>query len=108
LEHEVFEANDGAVALRLLDAIRFDLVITDVYMAAMDGMELLVRMQQLDLEVPVVVMSGGGHRSRDEVLDMAGRCGAVATLDKPFELDDLRRTVEDLVPASSIGQALRR
>ena len=41
----MWDVPDGEEALRLLDILTFDLVITDVYMSAMDGMELLVRAQ---------------------------------------------------------------
>ena len=77
LGHEVSEAPDGAEALRLLDASAFDLVITDAYMAEMDGMELLVRIQQRGLRVPVVMMSGGGlHEAGRRAHDGSEqRCG---------------------------------
>jgi CheY-like chemotaxis protein len=101
LGHEVWEAGDGAEALRLLESTRFDLIISDVYMADMDGMELLVRVQQLERNVPVVVISGGGYAPREEVLKMAAACGAVATLDKPFTLEQLRDTVVPLLPATA-------
>jgi DNA-binding NtrC family response regulator len=77
--------------------VPIDLVITDVYMAAMDGMELLVRVQQRGIKVPVVVMSGGGFKSAEEVLAMASSCGAVATLDKPFTPAQLREAIEPLL-----------
>ena len=97
LGHEVWEAPNGTEALRLLDTSPFDLVITDVYMAAVDGMELLVRIQQRGLHMPVVMISGGGYKSREEVLEMAASCGAVATLEKPFSLEQLRLTIEPLL-----------
>ena len=100
LGHDVADAEDGAEALRLLDAIRFDLVITDVYMATMDGMELLVRIQQRGLPTPVLMISGGGHMAREDVLAMGKSCGAVATLEKPFTPEQLRAMVERLLKPS--------
>jgi CheY-like chemotaxis protein len=97
LGHEALVASDGAEALQILDGVRVDLVITDVYMAAVDGMELLVRIQQRGLKIPVVVISGGGFLPTDEVLAMAKNCGAVATLDKPFAPKQLRETIEPLL-----------
>jgi CheY-like chemotaxis protein len=97
LGHEVWDAAEGGEALRHLEAVHFDLVITDVYMAAMDGMELLLRIQQRGLRVPVVVMSGGGFKPPDEVLAMASSCGAVATLDKPFTPEQLGEALEPLL-----------
>ncbi len=99
LGHHVWDVADGSEALELLKTTPFDLIISDVYMADMDGMELLVRIQQLELGVPVLVISGGGFKPRDEVLAMAAACGAVATLDKPFTVEQLRDTVEPLLPA---------
>ena len=99
LGHKVWDVADGNEALRLLETSPVDLIISDIYMAEMDGMELLVRIQQLELDVPVVVISGGGYKPRDEVLKMAAACGAVATLDKPFTVEQLRDTVEPLLPA---------
>lgn len=100
LGHEVWDAPDGTEALRLLETIPFDLVITDAYMAEVDGMELLVRIQQRGLQVPVVMISGGGYMAREEVLAMGKGCGAVATLDKPFTLEQLRETIEPLLKQS--------
>lgn len=97
LGHEAWDAADGAEALRLLDGIRFDMVIADVYMAEMDGMELLVRIQHRGLKVPVVMISGGGYLASEEVLAMGRDCGAVATLDKPFSVQQLRQTIEPLL-----------
>jgi CheY-like chemotaxis protein len=103
LGHKVWEAPDGAEALRVLDAIRFDLAIVDVYLGPVDGMELLIRMQQRGLRPPVVVMSGGGFKASADVLAMARGCGAAATLNKPFTPEQLRQTIEPFLrphPAS--------
>lgn len=104
LGHEAWDVADGAEALHLLDGVRFDLVITDVYMAAVDGMELLVRIQQRRLRTPVVVMSGGRLKSSEEVLAMANCCGAVATLGKPFTPQQLRETIEPLLKSPRGGR----
>lgn len=98
--HEVEDVADGTAALDLLAARSFDLVLTDVYMETVDGMELLARMQQRGYRVPVVVMSGGGFKSQDYVLKMAESIGAVATLNKPFTIEQLRETVGPLLGAA--------
>lgn len=91
--HQVWDVPDAEQALRLLDILNFDLMITDVCMTAMDGMELLVRAQQRGVRVPVVVMSGGGFAPREELLTLAKACGAFATMVKPFSPHQLRDTV---------------
>jgi CheY-like chemotaxis protein len=97
LGHEVWDAAGGTEALQQLETIPFDLVITDAYMAEVDGMELLVRIQQRGLRMPVVMISGGGYMTREDVLEMGRSCGAVATLDKPFSAEQLRLTIEPLL-----------
>jgi DNA-binding NtrC family response regulator len=104
LGHEVWDVPDGVEALRVLEAVSIELVISDVYMTAVDGVELLVRMQQRELRMPVVVMSGGGYRSSKEVLAMAEGCGAAATLPKPFTAQQLRETIEPLLPPPPAAQ----
>jgi len=95
--HEIWDVPDGVQALDLLDIVAFDLVLTDVYMAAVDGMELLTRIKQRGHRVPVVAMSGGGFASREEVLALAEECGAVAILPKPFTPKQLREMIEPLL-----------
>ncbi len=103
--HEVWDVPGGEEALPLLDIVPFDLVITDVYMAAVDGMELLTRIQQRGRPIPVMVISGGGHASADDVLDLASRCGAAATLDKPFTPRQLREAVGRALEGSAAPPA---
>lgn len=101
--HEVWDVPGGTRALPLLDVVPFDLVIVDVYTDAVDGIELLKRVQQMGLRLPVVVISGGGYESADHVLDVAKACGAAATLDKPFTPRQLRETVARALPATASG-----
>jgi CheY-like chemotaxis protein len=97
LGHQVWDVADGDQALGLLADSRFDLVITDVYMAVVDGMELLLRIHQRRLDVPVVAISGGGFIATDDILAMAKGCGAAATLGKPFTPQQLGDAIEPLL-----------
>ncbi len=100
--HGVRDAADGAAGLRLLDERRPDVVLTDVYMPEMDGIELLVAIQEAEPGLPVIVVSGGGFASADFVLEDAAQLGADAILSKPFErsvvLDTIRRVLEERRP----------
>jgi DNA-binding NtrC family response regulator len=99
--HQVWDVCDGPAALELMGAIGFDVVITDVYLGAMDGMELLVRSQQRGYRQPVIVMSGGGFAPRGELLNMAKACGAFGTVTKPFSPHDITESVgKALAPAA--------
>jgi DNA-binding NtrC family response regulator len=76
---------DPEEALELLRNDAFDVLITDLRMPGMDGLELIGRAKRIQPRCEVVVMSG--HASRD-VAREAQSCGAVATIHKPFSVED--------------------
>ena len=87
--HTVIEACDGSEAMQILREIPVDLVITDLYMPNMDGIEFTIRLGQLKPETKIVAMSGGGYKGKEEVLAMARSLGVTHTLEKPFTRDQL-------------------
>ena len=94
--YEVSEAADGAGALQALRAEPpVDLLITDIYMPGMDGMELAIRARQEGTLLHVLVMSGGGYMAREDVLKRAQKLGAARTLGKPFTGEELLAAVEE-------------
>jgi DNA-binding response OmpR family regulator len=88
---EVVEAGDGKAAQRLLAGV--DLVITDVLMPDMDGVDVMAMVRREGHSVPVIAMSGGGKVDSKSYLEMARALGAFATIAKPFELEHLLTTV---------------
>lgn len=87
--HEVEEAGNGKEGLRRLRDRPADLVIADVYMDEMDGVEFLIETRRARLESPVLMMSGGGRVVADPLLDVADVLGAVSTIAKPFDEERL-------------------
>ena len=80
----VTAVDSGEAALVVLEAQRFDLLLLDVWLPRMDGIETLSRVRTLDPDLPVVVMSGHGN------IDTAVRAVKVGALDfveKPLSLD---------------------
>jgi DNA-binding NtrC family response regulator len=94
--HEVFAESTGRGALARLARESVDLIITDVYMPEMDGVELLLALRQTHAALPVVVISGGGNRGAVETLDALEMLGATHVLRKPFDFDHLLVLVDDL------------
>jgi two-component system cell cycle response regulator CpdR len=92
--HTVTTATDGVKALRLLEASSFDLVISDVVMPDMEGLQLLREIRKNPSPPGVIVISGGGRGTAAEYLALATSFGAAATLTKPFALDALTDAVE--------------
>ncbi len=97
--HQVWDVPAGHEALKLLEVAEFDLILTDVYMGEMDGMEFLQRVRERGVTVPVVVMTGGGATPREQLLQLARTLGAAATIEKPFSPSALRRTIGAVVGA---------
>jgi two-component system nitrogen regulation response regulator NtrX len=79
---ESVETGEGC--LQLLETRRFDLILLDVWLPRMDGIETLSRIRTLDPEVPVVVISGHGTI---ETAVRAVRMGAQDFVEKPLSLD---------------------
>jgi two-component system response regulator HydG len=84
-------AEGGAAALERFAKHPSDVVITDLRMKGVDGVELLDGLKRIDLEVPVIIMTAfGGIESAVEAM----RRGAFHYLTKPFELESLRALAE--------------
>jgi CheY-like chemotaxis protein len=103
--HEVLVAADGAEGARLWRQSAADLVILDIYMPEMDGIELLVQLRTLAPNLPVVIMSGGDQTRRLDLLMDARLLGAHSILAKPFSLDELRKVVATALESSGRGRS---
>src|SRR5438128_12013813 len=75
----------GEACLAALDERRFDLVLLDVWLPKMDGLQTLSRLRAVDAELAVVVISGHGNI---ETAVKAGRAGAQDFVGKPLSLDE--------------------
>lgn len=93
--YEVVLARNGEEALRLYDPQTIHLVLTDLFMPGMDGMELITKLEQRDPGVRIIAMSGGGLGQPGVYLPMAERLGAVKALPKPFTMEALRVAVKE-------------
>lgn len=87
--HKVHEVTSGREALAAALAGGIDLIITDVYMPDMDGIELITRLSQDPAAPKVIAISGGGHKSTEGVLEIATRLGVAGALAKPFSPKEL-------------------
>jgi DNA-binding NtrC family response regulator len=97
--HEVAEAENGKVALRQLANDPADLVITDIYMPEMDGIELLAQLRETLPEARLVAMSGGGVLPAYHMLGAAKALGAIAVIEKPFDIEAVRVHLDALGPS---------
>jgi CheY-like chemotaxis protein len=101
LGYQVETAPDGAAALRTHRTRGVDVVLTDIFMAGIEGMETIASFKRSWPQVRVVAMSGGGSLAKKDYLEAAMQVGADATLQKPFTLDALRKALDGKGPDRS-------
>jgi two-component system, chemotaxis family, chemotaxis protein CheY len=94
--NEIHEAGDGQEALKLLRARRIDLVLTDINMPRMDGLELLAAIKGSSewAAVPVVMITTEGGEAK---VAEAVRLGAAAYVRKPFTADQIKDKLAGLI-----------
>jgi CheY-like chemotaxis protein len=101
--HELVVTDDGNKGLQLLQTQPFDLVLVDIFMPAMDGLETMQLVHQQKPGIPIIVMSGQQFRSASypapDFLHMATRLGAVTSLRKPFKPVELLAAVDQCLAA---------
>jgi CheY-like chemotaxis protein len=92
--HTVLEAADGREALDLIAAAAVDLLIVDMLMPNVDGLETIMELRKAGSKIPIVAISSGGRMDRSILLRPAVVFGADVTLSKPLLRDTLVSTVE--------------
>jgi two-component system, chemotaxis family, chemotaxis protein CheY len=94
--NEIHEAGDGQEALKLLRSRRIDLVLTDINMPRMDGLELLAVIKGSSewAAVPVVMITTEGGEAK---VAEAVRLGAAAYVRKPFTADQIKDKLAGLL-----------
>jgi CheY-like chemotaxis protein len=92
--HEVNTSVDGAEGLYMAKAEKPDLIITDLTMPNLDGIEMIkqIRNEPLTADIPIVIYTAFGSESAA----LALQAGANKTFDKPFDLDNLIQYVDEL------------
>ena len=99
--HDVATAANGAEALDIVAAgSAFDVIVTDIIMPEMDGIQTIIEIQSMQPGARIIAISGGSARmEKTQGLDTARRLGAVAVLEKPFEVDTLLTAIESALAA---------
>jgi len=104
-DFDVVEAKSGREGIALFGVHAPDVVVTDIIMPDMDGIETIIALRRIDPNVRLVAISGGGRIQNKDFLDAALRLGADRVLPKPFEDDVLVGIVKELMsqPAAAVN-----
>lgn len=101
----VDKAGDVATALKKIDEVSYDVVVSDIHMPDADGLLLLQRIRQKDLDLPVIFMTG----DPDVTTAVAAiRFGALDYIKKPIATDELQAVVARGAQLHTLAKARRR
>jgi DNA-binding NtrC family response regulator len=103
--YDVTTSSSGQGALRQLREGGFDVVLTDLKMEKVDGMQVLRRSKEIDPVAEVIVVTG--YAAVDTAIE-AMRHGAYHYLSKPFKLDEVRKVVREAVEKVGLKKENRR
>jgi YesN/AraC family two-component response regulator len=91
---EVIVANNGREAINLLRKNEIDVVISDIRMPDINGLDLLVKIRKEYPQTKVIIMTAYGS---SDVQKEANRRGSLFYVEKPFEISDIRKIIIDLL-----------
>lgn len=90
--YEVFQAPNGETALEIVQRDDPDLILLDMKIPGMDGLEILRNIRKLDVDTKVIMMTAYGEL---DLIHEAMEMGAIAHFTKPFDIDELRKAVKE-------------
>src|SRR5215831_12752282 len=96
-KHNVCSAPNGKVAMQMLRERRVELVITDMLMPEMDGVETIVALRREYPDIKIIAVSGSGVISSGSYLRLARSLGAQFVLPKPFTASEILDAIENLL-----------
>ncbi len=99
--HIVIEAENGEEAIKILNTMSIDLVVTDLVMPEKSGLELIMDIAEIHPKLPIIAISGGGGiTGRFDYLPIAKLIGAKRIVNKPFKINDIRVLIKDILDDS--------
>ncbi|MFO7802871.1 MAG: sigma-54 dependent transcriptional regulator [Desulfovermiculus sp.] len=100
-EYQVSEAEDGQSAVTQVQNAAFDLILMDVRMAVMDGIEALQKIKTYNPSIPVIIMTA--YSSVESAVE-AMKSGAYDYLTKPLDFDELQMTIDRALEHTQLRQ----
>jgi len=91
--YETYQASNGKLAIDIVKNEKPDLVLLDMKIPGMDGLEILKHIRKIDTEIKVIMMTAYGEL---DMIKEAMELGALSHFTKPFDIDELRLAVNGL------------
>jgi YesN/AraC family two-component response regulator len=95
-QYAVLTASNGLAGISIIGDKKIDLVVTDIIMPEMDGMELISYLKKSNPEIHIISMSGGGRFQQEFYSEVAAMLGIDAFLKKPFTTQMLLSTIKQV------------
>ena len=95
--YDVVTTNDGEKVINLFENFKPEIVLTDIVMPAVDGIELILELRKLSSNIKIIAMSGGNRGHADAYLHMAEKLGADKVIPKPFKISQLLEELDSLI-----------
>ncbi|WLR41695.1 response regulator [Bacillus carboniphilus] len=96
--YQTFQAASGYEALEIVEKHSPDLVLLDMKIPGMDGIEILKRLKVINNDILVIIMTAYGEL---DMIQEAKDLGAITHFAKPFDIDEIRNSVKEYIPLSS-------
>jgi len=102
---EVATVNDGPAGIEAIKNGPFDLVICDLFLPKMNGLDVARAIRKIKLDMPIITASGfmfaGNTQQMPNFDAMAAEAGVNATLYKPFKRKDLLQAIRNVLPVAA-------
>ena len=95
--HVVQEAADGEFGLESFNNCRADIVIMDIIMPKMEGIETIAELKRIKPDCKIIAVSGGGRGGAKNYLKLAAHMGADRTIPKPFGRKQILDNIDALL-----------
>ncbi|MCR8636154.1 MULTISPECIES: response regulator [Paenibacillus] len=90
--YETYQASNGKLALDIVRSVSPDLVLLDMKIPGMDGLDILKHIKSIDSTIKVIMMTAYGEL---DMIKEATDLGAIMHFTKPFDIDELRSAVNN-------------
>ena len=95
--YQTFQAANGYQALDIVEKHAPDLVLLDMKIPGMDGIEILKRLKAINSDIQVIIMTAYGEL---DMIQESKDLGAITHFAKPFDIDEIRAAVRKYMPQS--------